>query len=458
LPWFKAVKAFCLIFSLWLASQCPHAGAETNPIDPAQFEYNLKTSLQSYDSIGRRNPKWDAEARQVLKTFALVRAWTNGTTVELVSELRTNLSRLEELQCDDPLIRYVCWRFGSGKHRSAKEYTTAIEQIASALQESGYPEIRKFYATYWYRKSLQESEANNPEKAFLLEKADFFLAKALDDKSMGQREADQACEALMAGAWCSDPTRWTIYRALEPALTNRWNDASFALLAKGRAYLCHAWMARGAGFANTVTDTGWKSFAERLDVADEALETAWKLNPTDPRICLEMIRVELGQGHGRARMEMWFQRGMSLAPASYDLCYEKMWYLRPRWYGSTQDMIDFGRQCTTNSNWKGDVRLMLADAHYDVASDIQDKVQRTAYWLQPDVWKDIHFTFEEFFKLYPDAVGYRHNYARYAAWCGKWDEFERQIKQFPSTNYAYFGGLDRFNLLVQTAEDNLKKH
>jgi hypothetical protein len=181
------------------------------------------------------------------------------------------------------------------------------------------------------------------------------------------------------------------------------------------------------------------------------------LNPTDPRICLEMMRVEVGQGHGLARLETWFQRGMSLDPGNHELCAEKMWYLRPRWYGSVKEMIEFGWQCTTNSHWKGSVRLMLADAHNDVASEIQDNAQRAAYWKQPEVWKDIHFAFEQFFKLYPEAVGYRHNYARYAAWCGQDEEFERQIKLFPSTNYAYFGGVDRFNALLRTAESNLKK-
>jgi hypothetical protein len=49
---------------------------------------------------------------------------------------------------------------------------------------------------------------------------------------------------------------------------------------------------------------------DRLNIAAGALEEAWQLDPKDARICQEMMRVELGQGKGRARLETWFQRGM----------------------------------------------------------------------------------------------------------------------------------------------------
>jgi len=120
-------------------------------------------------------------------------------------------------------------------------------------------------------------------------------------------------------------------------------------------------------------------------------------------------------------------------------------------------MIDFGRECTANTNWSGGVRLMLADAHYEASREIQDKEERAAYWKQPNVWKDVTFAYEQFFKLYPQEVGYRYNYAMYASRCGQWQEFLTQVKLFPSTNYAYFGGMDRFNEMVRYAQEHVKQ-
>jgi hypothetical protein len=149
---------------------------------------------------------------------------------------------------------------------------------------------------------------------------------------------------------------------------------------------------------------------------------------------------------------------MQLNPGYYDLCIDKIEYLRPRWYGSTKAMIDFGWECTTNVNWTGAVRLMLADAHYEVSREIRDNDERQAFWRQPEVWSDIRFAFEQFFKLYPKEIGYRHNYARYAARCGQGQEFLNQAKQFPSTNHAFFGGEATFNTMLQTAVQQAKKN
>src|SRR5438552_6813211 len=55
--------------------------------------------------------------------------------------------------------------------------------------------------------------------------------------------------------------------------------------------------------------------------------------------------------------------GYEVGPVNYDLGYDKIEYLRPRWYGSIEKMIQFGRECGTNTNWRGRVPLWRADAY-----------------------------------------------------------------------------------------------
>lgn len=449
------MKPRYLALLLIILCRCHATYAATNSLDPAQLAYNLKTTVEAYEKAGRKNPKWDGDVKRCFTIFSRIRSWTNDVPSELFQDLRTNVARIVGVGCDDPMIRYLHLRFVD-THTLA-EAVLAYGDSASALQKSEYPDIRKFYATMWSRKAFLLSEQQRPEVTVMLTTAASYLANALADTSMPQKEADQACDLLMSASWWAEPARWNCYHTLETVLTNRWNGSSVALLTKGRAYLSYAWQARGIGYSGSVSDNGWKLMTERLNIGAEALEAGWNLDPHDVRICQEMMRVELGQGKGRKRLEMWFQRGMKVDPANHDLCGEKMEYLRPRWYGSIKEMIDFGRECTTNTNWADSVRLMLADAHYEASREIQDDRKRASYWRQTNVWSDVQFAFEQFFKQYPDAVDYRHNYARYAALCGKWQEFLNQVRMFPSTNYPYFGGVERFDKMLKTAEEQVKK-
>lgn len=429
-------------------------GAETKVIDRAQLAYNLATTVDAYEQAGHRDVKWDREARHCLRIFATLRSLSKGDSEELFSDLKTNLTRLQALKCDDPLIGYLCVRYVSPGLHSGFERAKAYQDVAIQLESGKYPDIRKFYALLWTYNTLAATTPAPQMSPIMLETAGAYLAKALADPALPYREAEQACDQLLSAPWWADErgTRWTCYQLLEPTLEKRWAGTSATLLAKGRAYLAYAWQARGNGYAHTVSKSSWGTFAQRLGLATEALEAAWKLNPQDPRICQEMMRVELGQGQGLERLNLWFQRGMSIDPANQGLCAEKLEYLRPRWYGSLQDMIAFGRECTLNTNWQGNVRLLLADAHFQAAREILDNQQRAAYWLRPEVWPDIQLTFEQFFKLNPAAVGYRHNYALYAARCEQWGEFLNQAKLFPSTNHTYFGGEEKFNQLIKTAQ------
>ncbi len=430
---------------------------QASSVDKAHLAYNLKTTVEAYNSVGSKSPVWNQAATNCLEIFAEIRAITNGSSAELINKLATGLAKLNASKCNDPLIDYLYTKAVYCQSHSPSENALAFEHAASALEKSGYPAIRKFYANYWAAYYYASLGTNQTKAESFLNEASFRLKSALEDNAMPSIEADQACDRIMTITFWPDPGRWNAYSIFEPALTNRWNGTSWELLAKGRAYLTYGWIARGRGYADSVADEGWTSMRHRLEIAADSLEAAWKLNPNDLRICLEMMRVELGQGKGPDRLELWFRRGMKLDPANYDVCYQKLEYLRPRWYGSIDEMIQFGRECTLNTNYAGSVRLLLADAHYEASRELQDESAREAYWKRTNVWPDIQLAFSQFFKLYPKEVGYRHNYARYAAWCGQWQEFEKQVKLFPSTNYSYFGGVERFNQMVKYAAQQTKK-
>ena len=153
---------------------------------------------------------------------------------------------------------------------------------------------------------------------------------------------------------------------------------------------------------------------------------------------------------------MWFRRAMETDPNNYDACYRKLSYLEPKWHGSTEAMLEFGRECLASEKWGGRVPLILVDAH-DALARYAEKANRAAYWKQPGVWPDLKASFEKFFKLYPKAVSWRHNYARCAYWCEQWEDLNEQLKLMGPINYAYFGGETEYEKMVALAKEHQAK-
>jgi len=99
-----------------------------------------------------------------------------------------------------------------------------------------------------------------------------------------------------------------------------------------------AWDARGSGFANTVTDEGWRIYKEELDKVFPLLEKAYHLRPELSWSCSLALESALGDSYAR---ELWLRRLLACRPDDiYGLsCY--LFGLRPRWCGSNRQMARF---------------------------------------------------------------------------------------------------------------------
>jgi len=171
-----------------------------------------------------------------------------------------------------------------------------------------------------------------------------------------------------------------------------------------------------------------------------------------------MMKVELGQGRGRSRMESWFNRAMNLDTNFYDAAVLMGFYLEPRWHGSDKEALAFARSCVDSKQWAGRVPLVLRDLHHSLA-DYNGLDESPQYWHRPEVWRDIQSSYDRFFECNPTAHGWRHNYASDAYLCGAYSAFLEQTRLFGSqTNYAYFGGVEEFNRMVQRASDKTPSH
>ena len=425
----------------------------SNAVPAERLEWNRRTLVNAYNEFGQHDQRWDAAAQEALEAVARVRS--SGDTNAL-ARLKPLLERARDAGCNDPLIRYFNLRLSYGDASDANATgADAYREIGDALMHSGYPDIRKSYAAIraaqaW--KSAHGSSSNANQVLSQFRRGAFFhLQPVLRAPDTPFVEAYEAADELRRTILSNPKQEDDMLPVLIDCFQTRWPQEARALTLRGRANVRLAWNRRGSGYAGGVTDQGWREFGRYLAEAERLLERSWATDPSISDTAVAMMEVELGQGRGRGRMEMWFRRAMEIDPADYDAAYEKAWYLQPKWYGSAQDAISFGRECVESKVWRGRVPLMLWEAHRMLANDRASGL-KDAHWKQTGVWEDVRDSFDRFFELNPDAIGWRHDYALYAYKCERFDKFLDLLPQMGWVNYPYFGGEQRFAEMVADAE------
>ena len=425
----------------------------TNAVPDDQLDWRRRTLVTAYNEVGGRDARWDADAREALEAFALLPL---GNDTNSLARFRAALKRGSDSGCSDPLIRYLNLRFVHGSAEDANAAAAdAYREAGDQLMHSGYPDIRKFYGAIrageaW--KSAHGSNSNTtPVLSHFRRGAFSHLQPVLRAPETPFLEAYEASDLLRRAIMSNLKQEDDILPVLIDCFQTRWPHEARSMTLCGRAYVRLAWNRRGSGYADSVTKAGWKAFARHLAEAERLLERSWATDPTLTGTAVAMMEVELGQGRGRERMELWFRRAMTIDPACYDAAHAKAWYLQPKWYGTENAATAFGRECVESKEWKGRVPLMLWEVHRMLANDPAAGL-KDAHWKQPGVWADVRDSFERFFELNPKAIGWRHDYALHAYKCAQFDKFLDLLPQMGWVNYPYFGGQQRFAEMVADAE------
>jgi len=129
------------------------------------------------------------------------------------------------------------------------------------------------------------------------------------------------------------------------ARLNRWAEAFpnsiTPRVALGMAYTRYAWKARGNGWANTVTPTGWQMFKSRIQQARTTLEAAQTLSRSDPQWYHAMQTVALAQGWSREDVTKLVDSAIATEPGYYYVYIAQASFLLPKWYGKNGEAEAF---------------------------------------------------------------------------------------------------------------------
>ena len=155
----------------------------------------------------------------------------------------------------------------------------------------------------------------------------------------------------------------------------------------GKVELERGWNARGHGWADSVSDKASAEYVERLAKADVYLEAAWKLRPDQPYAAADMILVAMDSGPASLqRARLWFDRTVK-ARFDYDPAYGTYTAaLRPRWGGTHEEMLAFGRACAATKRYDTKVPAHLINVLEDIGQEIGE---RREIFLMPAIIDEV---------------------------------------------------------------------
>ena len=131
-------------------------------------------------------------------------------------------------------------------------------------------------------------------------------------------------------------------------LVEHWKDDNpdsvTAPIALAESYVAYGWAARGQGFSDDVSESGWKLFGQRADKAKEILDEAAVGGVKCPDWFVAMQQVAQAKGWSQDQARDLFLKAQKFEPG-YQYYYRNFAnYLQPKWAGKEGDGARFAAE------------------------------------------------------------------------------------------------------------------
>ncbi|HEY1527769.1 MAG TPA: DUF4034 domain-containing protein [Candidatus Angelobacter sp.] len=147
-----------------------------------------------------------------------------------------------------------------------------------------------------------------------------------------------------AGTYKASDNEWTNHlQRFQRWIAQRPNSIT-ARVALAAAQLQYAWRARGGGYADSVTDDGWKLFQERAEDAAKTLIDASSLQDKCPEWYVAMQLTARALGQSKEMQTAIFEKAIAFEQ-DYQYFYRaQAELLMPKWEGEEGEMAAFAQQ------------------------------------------------------------------------------------------------------------------
>lgn len=133
------------------------------------------------------------------------------------------------------------------------------------------------------------------------------------------------------------------------SILDRWMsekpNSLTARVALASTYISYAWAARGTGDSDSVTDSGWNIFEERLNHASDLLNNSSALPAKDAEWYFVMLQLATtGQTWELGRARALFEQAYRFEPGYFYYGRQFRYYLEPKWAGEEGDNEKFSTE------------------------------------------------------------------------------------------------------------------
>ncbi len=389
-------------------------------VQKSRREFRLRQWLEGYKLRGERNPSCDAQA------LGLIGNWIASN---YGGPMDTNLPPIAKLcdklaadpACTDPLVLAVAGMESVEPFESIRR----LERAVRGFENSRHKAYPKFCATVTLAGKLGD---NRQRRKALDASALQLLAEAFKDGSLLPEDQAEIADILVNG-WASSffDRSGAAIRSLPQSGGESFQWLSLVL--EGEYQINEAWKARGGGYEDKVTETGWQGFRDHLAQARTALTKAWKLQPDLPLAPCRMIYVSLGDSDIE-EMRLWFDRTVAAQIDCPRAWSDLRWGLRPRWYGSHESMLALGVTALNTRRFDTDVPRKFFDSVSDLESELKPPLGRHIYGRE-DIWPHLQEMYEGYIAATTRTNGqdgWRSTYSAVAYLAGKYDVARTQLE------------------------------
>lgn len=158
------------------------------------------------------------------------------------------------------------------------------------------------------------------------------------------------------GTYDASENDWTSQLVRLQRWTAQRPHSITARVALAGAQLQYAWRARGGGYADKVTDDGWRVFQQRAEMAAKTLMDASSLPAKCPEWFLTTQLIARALGESKEMQTAIFEKAIAFEP-DYQYFYRaQAEMLMPKWEGEEGEMAAFAQQVADRiGGKKGDI-------------------------------------------------------------------------------------------------------
>lgn len=348
-------------------------------MQPQRQAFLSKLLGEAYLAHGQRNEQWDDRVLQFLDVFGQVLVpyeFPSHGSPPGIAEGVSAAEQAIQMGCRDPLVA-GCLALLLTDPARAKERASRLREAVDGFAISKYPAttrviFRPLLALLTQQGLLDPQDRSGAEDRWRQAMNDAVQASTECDRTPFNRQF--LLTRILAIAEQSFPThRWEVAAAMSECKSG---DPWLRHQVIGILHINQAWQERGRGSAATVSPQGWQGFERNLEAAAAHLITAWDIDPTMEGPAAAMISVAMGGVHVAGESaRFWFDRAVEARFDHLEAYSNMLWCLRPRWHGSHEEMLDFGRECLATERFDTWVPHMFLIALRDVASEYRDPNQ-----------------------------------------------------------------------------------